>query len=42
MAELVRVAALTGYLEMMAAFGADPRPLLKEQELAKIERAAAS
>nr|WP_246605115.1 AraC family transcriptional regulator [Aquisediminimonas sediminicola] len=33
MAELVRVAALTGYLETMASFGIDPRPLLKEQEL---------
>ncbi len=33
MAELVRVAALTGYFETMAAFGVDPRPLLKEQGL---------
>jgi len=34
MAELVRVAALTGYRETMASFGVDPRPLLKEQGLA--------
>lgn len=33
MAELVRVAALTGYLETLAAFGVNPRPLLKEQGL---------
>ena len=33
MAELVRVAALTGYFEKMARFGADPRPLLREQGL---------
>lgn len=33
MAELVRVAALTGYLEAMRGFGIDPRPLLKEQGL---------
>lgn len=33
MAELVRVAALTGYLETMAGFGVDPRPLLREQGL---------
>ncbi|MDE2437369.1 MAG: AraC family transcriptional regulator [Sphingomonadales bacterium] len=33
MAELVRVAALTGYLEAMAGFGIDPRPLLREQGL---------
>lgn len=33
MAELVRVAALSGYLETMAGFGVDPRPLLKEQAL---------
>jgi len=33
-AELVRVAALTGYFETMATFGMDPRPLLKEQGLA--------
>lgn len=33
MAEVVRVAALTGYLETMAGFGIDPRPLLKEQGL---------
>ena len=31
MTELIRVAALTGYLETMAGFGVDPRPLLKEQ-----------
>lgn len=34
MAELVRVAALTGYFETMGTFGMDPRPLLKEQGLA--------
>ena len=33
MAELMRVAALSGYLETMGSFGVDPRPLLKEQEL---------
>ena len=33
MAELVRVAALSGYFEVMAALGADPRPLLREQGL---------
>lgn len=33
MAELVRVAALTGYFETMASFAVDPRPLLKEQGL---------
>lgn len=33
MTELVRVAALTGYFETMAAFGADPRLLLSEQGL---------
>lgn len=33
MAELMRVAALSGYLETVAAFGVDPRPLLKEQAL---------
>lgn len=33
MAELVRVAALTGYFETMAALGIDPRPLLAEQGL---------
>lgn len=33
MAEVVRVAALTGYFETMAGFGVDPRPLLKEQGL---------
>lgn len=33
MAELVRVAALTGYFETMASFGVDPRPLLREQAL---------
>lgn len=34
MQEVVRVAALTGYLQTMAALGVDPRPLLKEQGLA--------
>lgn len=34
MAELVRVAALTGYFETMSSFGVDPRPLLKQQGLA--------
>lgn len=33
MAENVRVAALTGYLDAMATLGVDPRPLLKEQGL---------
>lgn len=33
MTELVRVAALTGYIETMAGLGLDPRPLLKEQGL---------
>lgn len=33
MTELVRVAALTGYIETMAGLGVDPRPLLKEQGL---------
>lgn len=33
MAELVRVATLTGYLDTMSTFGIDPRPLLKEQGL---------
>ena len=33
MAELVRVAALNGYFEVMARFGTDPRPLLREQGL---------
>lgn len=33
MAEVVRVAALTGYLEAMARLGANPRALLKEQGL---------
>lgn len=33
MAELVRVAALTGYMETIAAFAVDPRPLLREQGL---------
>lgn len=33
MAELVRVAALTGYIETMATFAIDPRPLLREQGL---------
>jgi AraC-like DNA-binding protein len=30
MAELMRVAALTGYFQVMAALGADPAPLLRE------------
>lgn len=33
MAEHVRVAALTGYLETMTRLGVDPRPLLREQGL---------
>ena len=33
MAELVRVAALTGYFETMAGLDVDPRPFLKEQGL---------
>ncbi|MFM5918285.1 MAG: AraC family transcriptional regulator [Novosphingobium sp.] len=33
MSELVRVAALTGYLDTMRSFGADPRRLLREQGL---------
>lgn len=33
MAELVRVAALTGYFPVMRALGADVRPLLREQGL---------
>lgn len=33
MAELVRVAALSGYFETMAGLDCDPRPLLKEQGL---------
>lgn len=33
MTELVRVAALTGYLETITGFGIDPRLLLKEQGL---------
>lgn len=33
MTELVRVAALSGYIETMAGLGLDPRPLLKEQGL---------
>ncbi|UVO54739.1 AraC family transcriptional regulator [Sphingomonas sp. SUN039] len=33
MAEVVRVAALTGYFDAMAALGVDPRPLLAEQGL---------
>ena len=33
MPELVRVASLTGYFETMAHFGADTRPLLREQGL---------
>jgi AraC-like DNA-binding protein len=35
MTELIRVAALTGYLQTMAALGADPLPLLKETGLSK-------
>lgn len=31
MAELVRAASLSGYLETMASLGADPRPLLRAQ-----------
>ena len=33
MTELVRVAALTGYIETMASLGCNPKPLLKEQGL---------
>jgi AraC-like DNA-binding protein len=33
MTEMVRVAALTGYLETMAELGVDPRPLLRAQGL---------
>lgn len=33
MTELVRVAALSGYIETMTGLGLDPRPLLKEQGL---------
>ena len=33
MTELVRVAALSGYIETMKGLGLDPRPLLKEQGL---------
>ena len=33
MTELVRVAALSGYIEAMTGLGLDPRPLLKEQGL---------
>jgi AraC-like DNA-binding protein len=33
MGELVRVAALTGYFEVMATFGVDPQALLREQGL---------
>lgn len=33
MTELVRVAALSGYMETMAGLGADPQPLLREQGL---------
>ena len=33
MSDVVRVAALTGYFETMAAFGIDPAPLLREQGL---------
>jgi len=32
-AEVMRVAALSGYFETMAGFGVDPRPLLREQGL---------
>jgi len=32
-AEVMRVAALSGYFETMASFGVDPRPLLREQGL---------
>ncbi len=35
MAELVRVAALTGYFEIMATLGHDPAPLLREQGFSK-------
>lgn len=35
MAELVRMAALTGYLETMAILGADSTPLLREQGLSR-------
>lgn len=33
LAEQVRVAALSGYFEIMASLGVNPRPLLKEQGL---------
>lgn len=33
MSELVRVAALAGYFEVMTSFGIEPRPLLREQGL---------
>ena len=33
MAEVVRVAAITGYQETMSGFGLDPRPFLREQGL---------
>src|SRR3546814_21103093 len=33
MAELVRVAALTGYFPIMRSLGTDPRPLLRENGL---------
>ncbi len=39
MAEVVRVAALTGYLEAMAGLGADPRALLREQGLSAAQLA---
>lgn len=35
MADLVRVAALTGYFQTMEALGADPTPLLREAELSR-------
>lgn len=35
MAELVRVAALTGYFQRMREFGADPRPLLRDVGLSQ-------
>ena len=39
MSELVRVAALTGYLETMRGFGADPLRLLREQRLSAAQLA---
>jgi len=35
MAELVRVAALTGYFPTIREFGFDPRPVLKEVGLSR-------